>query len=60
MPTGSQAELALELHARWREQRQSQKDWDALLSLLELREVLRQSPAAAATLPPGFDPEREL
>jgi hypothetical protein len=51
---------ALELHDQYREQRRASLGWDAILTLLELREVLREHPRAVEALPPGFDPDLEL
>lgn len=51
---------ALELHDQYREQRRTGLGWDAILTLLELREVLREHPRAVDALPPGFDPDQEL
>ena len=51
---------ALELHDQYREQRRAGLGWNAILTLLELREVLREHPRAMDALPPEFDPDREL
>ena len=53
-------ERALDLLARWREHSEHNRRWEALLELLELRELLHEDPDAGLSLPPGFDLEQHF
>jgi hypothetical protein len=53
-------ERALDLLARWREHSENGRRWEALIELLELRELLREDPETASSLPAGFDPDQQL
>ncbi len=59
-PLMTRRERALDLLAHWQEHRESGRRWEALLDLLELRELLREDPGAVSTLPPGFDLDQHL
>jgi len=51
---------ALGLHTKWREHSNNDQRWEALLELLELRELLREAPEAASLLPADFDPDQHF
>jgi hypothetical protein len=59
-PIIARSERALDLLARWREYSEDDRRWEALLELLELRELLRGDPEVASSLPPGFDLDQHL
>jgi hypothetical protein len=59
-PIIARREEALDLLANWREHSENDRRWAALLELLELRELLREEPEAASSLPAGFDPDQHL